>query len=355
MLPVLTSLVIATTFSSASPTKQLGSTELSLPPSFRLSIWDTDTLDLLPDTSNGSDTSTLTSRDNGDIAAGLGRWNSRLFRSYGLYQWTFGSPLQQYNISMDTCLKKSSVVGVWEFADGTTKNDATVKDIMIDLGFGTGSTVPPQKYNARLSRNALLAVKETKAFSDTLLCDASATTALSTTQLTPGQLEDQASLRHLLFESEGRITAAVVAAGYATAVYMFYNVLALYVINPVGKIILQGTSNLGIVLGAGLIGLIGNNGDFVEIEAAIVGSVFVARLRQIILQATQAGRAAGPCLPVTQVTAAAIQAAADAGTSAGSTGQGAATANPGAGAGSAVGTTLARTGSCPNFQHPVRA
>jgi len=342
MIPILTTLVIATAFSSATPTGQPTSTELSLPRVFQRSIWDSDALDfLLPE--DGSPA--IHERDNGDIASGLDGWQSRMTRSSGLLQWTFGNNLNQYNISMDTCLKKSSVIGVWQSQDGTTNNDATIGDIMADLGFGTGSVVPYERYSARILQNAMSAVSEAQTLMDTILC----------TSPTATQLENQAQLRHLLFESQGKLTAVVMGAAYAVVVYYFYNIIALYVTNPAVKLLITGTGNLGIIVGLGIIGFFGATGDLAPIEASFVGSVFVARMRQMILQATQAGRVQGPCLPITQVTAAAVQGAANAAAPAvAGVVQAVANTTPPAGAGAADGAQLARSGSCPVFRTPVR-
>ena len=331
MLSILTSFVISMAFSSAAPTEQSASTELS-------------------------HTAILQERDNGDIAGGFAKWNSRVSQSYGYYHWIFGNAEQQYNISMDACLKNSDVIGVWDFEDGTTKNDATLGEIKTDLGFGTPST----KYAHRALQNTQLAVKEAQAFSKSLMC----------TDPTAVQLENQAQLRHLLAYSKGAVTTAVAAASYGVIVYLFYGVIALVVHNPVAKLILDAVGLFGIVFGGGLIGILATGGDFANIEAAIIGSVFISRIRQMILRATQTGRAAGPCLPAGQVTGAAIQAAAEAGQAAAAAnpgqaaagagqaaaaadpGQAVAAANPALGVGAAVGTVVGRIGSCPNFNTP---
>lgn len=317
MLSILTSFVIATGGgSSAAPNEQSASTELS-------------------------DTTILQERDNGDIAGGFAKWNSRVTKSNGFYQWIFGNAEQQYNISIDACLKKSDVVGVWDFEDDTRKNDATLGDIETDLGFGTPST----KYAHRALQNAQSGVKEAQAFSNSLVCS----------DPTAGQLEDQAQLRHLLAYSKGAVTAAVAAASYGVIVYLLYGALSLLIHNPVGKLILDAVGLFGIVFGTGLIGILAVGPDFANIEAAIIGSVFISRIRQMILRASQTGRAAGPCLPAGQVTGAAIQAAAEAGQAAADPGQAVAAANPALGVGSAVGIPVGRVGSCPNFNTPSRS
>jgi hypothetical protein len=218
---------------------------------------------------------------------------------------------------------------------------------MTDLGMGSGRSIPYDQYAARLLQNAQSMLTEI----DTLL-----TTDVLCPNPTATELENHAQLRHLLAPvPAGMITAIVVAAAYGTTVWYSYNIIALFVTNPVGHMLLTGTGTMAILLGAGMITLLGTTGDFAPVEAALMGSVWVARMRQLLLQATRAGRTQEPCLPVAQVGAAAVQAAANAiAPAVAGTVQAVANANPPQGAGAANGVSLVRSGSCPNFPNPVK-
>lgn len=87
----------------------------------------------------------------------------------GYIQWTFGDTTQQYNISIDSCTRLSDVAGIWDFEDGSRKNNATLGDIMSDLGVGTNYK-SPERYAARLLANDLEADNEAHDYLDTILC-----------------------------------------------------------------------------------------------------------------------------------------------------------------------------------------
>ncbi|KAK0506837.1 hypothetical protein JMJ35_010742 [Cladonia borealis] len=72
-----------------------------------------------------------------------------------------------FNITMDACISGVTVVGIYQFANGTNKNDTTFGEIELDLlvfGFRSSRTLRHQRYATQLIANAQLAKNEIEAF-----------------------------------------------------------------------------------------------------------------------------------------------------------------------------------------------
>ncbi len=141
MLPLIIILVVATAFCCAAPTEQLTPIEPSRrfepQPAFDTS----DEIDLLPIREDGGYealnhyspdySAAIQERDNGDIAPALSGAYSHIVRLGGLYQWTFGLPNNNFNISIDTCLKRSNVVRTSQVS---YRKWSAQRDVQICLG-----------------------------------------------------------------------------------------------------------------------------------------------------------------------------------------------------------------------------
>lgn len=120
MLSLIIILAVATAFCCAAPTEQLTPIEPSRRSEPQPTFDTSDEIDLLPIREDGGYealnhyspdySAAIQERDNGDIAPALSGAYSRVVRLGGLYQWTFGYPNNNFNISIDTCLKRSNVV-----------------------------------------------------------------------------------------------------------------------------------------------------------------------------------------------------------------------------------------------------
>lgn len=233
------------------------------------------------------------------------KWYSHGGTGDHLYQWIFGNATNHYNISMTTCIKRSSVAGVYQFMNGSSITDATVGDIYTDLGYEN----PPGFSGNRTAQaiiNAEAAYQDISTFLlDSLLCSGDSQIR--------DDLRRQLLFRSDGFRSDGRITTVILQSVSGMVIYFAWNGIGLLFNNHPGvKLLLGGIATFQLVLVVGLLEILRQEGLIQPYEAAFVGSVFVARARSLILQATRSGRAsgqaAGACLPATQMMQAGIQA-----------------------------------------------
>lgn len=233
------------------------------------------------------------------------KWYSHAGTRDHLYRWIFGNATNHYNISMSTCLKRSSVAGVYQFMNGSSANDATVGDIYTDLGYGN-----PLDFSG--NRTAQLIINAEAAYQDI-------STFLLNSILCSGDPQIRDDLRRQLlfrsdgFRSDGRITTVILQSVSGMVIYFAWNSIGLLFNNHPGiKLLLGGIATLQLVLVVGLLEILRQEGLIQPYEAAFVGSVYVAKARSLILQATRSGRtsgqAAGACLPATQMMQAGVQA-----------------------------------------------
>ena len=226
-------------------------------------------------------------------------WYSHEYKLNNLVQWTFGNGTQDLNISISTCVKKSQVVGVYQFMNGSNSTEATFGDIYSDLGYESTLNIPETMINHTLI-NAEAAYNEISTFLlDSILCVNSPTFR---DELRRQLLADN-------FVSNGRIATLILQTASTAVIYYGWNGLGLYLQRDDLKFILGGIATCNIVFVLGLLEIFRQEDLIQPYEAAFVGSVFVAKARSLILRATQDERViGGACLPVTELAGAAAHA-----------------------------------------------
>ena len=287
-------LAILTAPSSAEHYDQLAIADFplssSIPPSFRYSD-DVATLPSQEDEPSKQDSQALGARD---ITFG---WYSRAYNKDNLRQWIFGNATNKFNISLSNCIKSTDVAGVYQLMNGTNLTDATVGDIYTDLGYRNASI----DRNTRVAHtlvNAQAAYNEILAFSLTsIFCSGGGGNELVRDELR----------RQLLFRSDGRVLTVVLQGASGMVAYFLWNGIGLVTDNPGIKLIFGGIGTFFLIVVLGLLDILRQEGRIEPLEAALIGSVFVAKARSVIQKMMQSGQAnqdAGPCLPATQMAAA---------------------------------------------------
>lgn len=87
-----------------------------------------------------------------------------------LYQWTFGNATNKVNISISTCTQLDDVAGVYQFTDGITKNNATIREMVVDFGMGTSSGFP-ERYAIQMIKTVELAYNESQELLQDIICN----------------------------------------------------------------------------------------------------------------------------------------------------------------------------------------
>ena len=90
-------------------------------------------------------------------------WYSHFYNRDNLWQWTFGNASNAFNISVSTCVNGTDVAGVYQFEDGTTRDDTTVGDVIRDIQSGD-TPASPERYTARTLSNILAAYDDAQTF-----------------------------------------------------------------------------------------------------------------------------------------------------------------------------------------------
>ena len=129
--------------------------------------------------------------------------------------WQNGS--NTYNIAMDPCAPKDAIVGIYQFANGTSKNDATIYDISQDLlEFAGWNSYPTRerRFAHQAVKNLQLAVNDINAFlsNNHTLCDSVSVSG-----------SDRTELRRLLVDPDDLADgywAAVILKGAASSLLM---------------------------------------------------------------------------------------------------------------------------------------
>ena len=80
-----------------------------------------------------------------------------------LFQWIFGNATTSFNISVSTCLNLTDIAGPYQFDNGSAKDDATMMDIIDDLGPEVSSEAN-DRFARRTLSNAQSAYDEMEAF-----------------------------------------------------------------------------------------------------------------------------------------------------------------------------------------------
>lgn len=218
-----------------------------------------------------------------------------------LISWSFGKPGKEFNISVASCIKKSDVVGVYEFADGTLKYDATAGDIIADLGLQSQSRSRAE-IAAQTLKNARAAYAEAQAylFEDVLTKDTSLATSIER--------------RAVNFESEGRILGLVFKTVYGLgfgAVAVQAGASIMHVKATKGQLAAGALAGGGGVMVFTIIDILVDEGaltglepQWMERSANYIANAFMAKLRGMIRRArrTPQGRT-GPSLTESELVA----------------------------------------------------
>ena len=146
---------------------------------------------------------------------------------YNVLRWIWEDDGRNiFNLTMDRCVPKDAIVGIYQFANGTSKNDATIYEISEDLlefGFSKRDGHRTQRFASQTLANAQLAVKDIEAFlDDHTVCDSTSDSG-----------SDRTELRRLLVEPND------LADGYWVAVFTKATVAA-------------GSTGLAAAVGAGI-------------------------------------------------------------------------------------------------------
>ena len=226
-------------------------------------------------------------------------WYSRKYNQNNLAQWIFGNVIHQFNISISVCMEIGEVAGVYQFMNGSNSTEATFGDIHSDLGYGDTLSIPATVINQTLI-NAEAAYDDISTFLlDFIICSGNS------------PLGDELR-RQLLaddFISNSQVATLILQGASTAVIYYFCNGIGLHVQQQGMKVLLGGIGTVSIVLVLGILEIFRQENLIQPYEAAFMASVFVARVRGLILKATQNGRTiGGACLPVTGLADAAAQA-----------------------------------------------
>ena len=202
---------------------------------------------------------------------------SHVYRSNHLVHWIFGNATNIFNISISTCVRPSDVVGVYQFENGSMKYDATMSDIMDDLGSGTDKDALA-KLDARTLDNTLSARKEMQAF---LIDD------VLVSEKPPNHPNQR---RDIKFESNGRILALVMKTVVGLVLGISAVELATSGHASYGQISAAAITAAGLTVAISIIDLIAQDGGFSALEpdymqrsAAWVANVFMAMIRRLVM------------------------------------------------------------------------
>ena len=170
---------------------------------------------------------------------------------------------------MDACISGDTVVGIYQFANGTNKNDTTFEEIKLDLhlfGFRNSGALRQQRYATRLMATALLAKNEIEAF----IYDRGITVSGT----------DHTELRRLLDVPDGYWAAVIVKSIVAAGVGGVSFAIGKSSSEPVGTraAIISIIASLGAIL-VGLIELAQRTGRLTYV-GALLGIILSALLRQ---------------------------------------------------------------------------
>lgn len=218
---------------------------------------------------------------------------SRVVNLDGLFQWTFGDATNHYNISIDKCIRLGDAVGVWDFEDGSRKYNASLGEIMADLGIGTdyGS---PARSAARLLSNDILAHNEGRDYlEESVLCKGNSTSPTKR--------------RDLLIRDNGDSAAGFKVAMLKKTVLGFVCGLAVQEVSnrfhaDWYQLAAGAMGGAAVVLGLDIIAYRQIRGRYNDWESWI-GGVWTAFLRGMVYLANGAPTVEGPCRQETELVA----------------------------------------------------
>ena len=115
---------------------------------------------------------------------------------------------ETFNITMDMCVSMDAIVGIYQFTNGTSKNDATIYDISEDMKQIIGSPLYSQNFGSHAIANAQLAVNDINAFIDNdVSCDNVTVSSI-----------DHNELRRLLADPPDGYWATLILQGLAASI-----------------------------------------------------------------------------------------------------------------------------------------
>lgn len=218
---------------------------------------------------------------------------SRVVNLDGLFQWTFGDATNHYNISIDKCIRLGDAVGVWDFEDGSRKYNASLGEIMADLGIGKdyGS---PARSAARLLSNDILAHNEGRDY-------------LEGSVLCKGNSTSPTKRRDLLIRDNGDSAAGFKVAMLKKTVLGFVCGLAVQEISnrfhaDWYQLTAGAMGGAAVVLGLDIIAYRQIRGRYNDWESWM-GGAWTAFLRGMVYLANGAPTVEGPCRQETELVA----------------------------------------------------
>ena len=123
------------------------------------------------------------------------RWYTHSYVRNHLRTWWFHNSTSFFNITIPEIVCDHDMIGSWEFMNGSLKYDATWGDIRNDLAIGQ-HTLTQEERSSAVTKNALLAQSDALQYlEDYVLCPSDRT------------ISADFGGRHLLWVSEGRVTA----------------------------------------------------------------------------------------------------------------------------------------------------
>ncbi|KAL6720056.1 hypothetical protein ACLMJK_001977 [Lecanora helva] len=200
---------------------------------------------------------------------------SRVYNSGHLTQWIFGNTTYLNNISVPNCVKLGDRIGVYQFENDSMKYDATLGDIVTDLGIGTAKGTAA-RLAARTLTNALAAINEVQAFlKQDILKDS------------PSNLR-----RQVQFQSNGRILALVIKTSIGLVLGMTMAEVANNW-NASGAKLTAGAVTCGALVNMySIVDIVQQEGALARLEpgwmrdaAILVANIFMALLRRTVMLA----------------------------------------------------------------------
>ncbi len=257
-----------------------------------------------PDESIGQylDTDSIALAKNGSTATNIGKRN--LIRTKTLLESTWFDGQTSYNISIQRCITFDTVAGIWTFANGTVKENATLLDINTDFHDPPENTDFQTYYGSRVLANANAYLTNAEQYLHTQICDY---------DYTANPMNDliHDELRRKLLGVDGYWIATLykssisgtVAAGVYAGFFNPHN-------HTTAQVVAAGVATAGVTFMIGVIDRLQLRGRLSATEASIISvlaawynqALYAVSTRQVGADTAVSGQ--NPCFPTEVVESA---------------------------------------------------